>query len=75
MRHHTKNRGLFVLVRREGEGKGNFFRWGIYRRRIPFGVKLSEGGFGSYHAALTAGKMALAELLEQIQQEEEKARD
>ena len=76
MRHHTKNRGLFVLVRREGDGNDSPFRWGIYRRRIPFGVKLSEGGFGSYRAALTAGKKALAELLEQIQrEEEEKARD
>ena len=56
MRHHTKNRGLFVLVRREGDGNDSLFRWGIYRRRIPFGVKLTEGGFGSYHAALTAGK-------------------
>jgi hypothetical protein len=75
MRHHTKNRGLFVLVRREGDGDDSPFRWGIYRRRIPFGVRLSEGGFASYHAALTAGKEALAELLEQIQQEEEKAHD
>ena len=48
MRHHTKNRGLLVLVRREGDGNDSPFRWGIYRRRIPFGVKLSEGGFGSY---------------------------
>ena len=71
MRHHTKNRGLFVLVRREGDGNDSLFRWGIYRRRIPFGVKLTEGGFGSYHAAHTAGKKALAELLEQIQQEED----
>jgi hypothetical protein len=73
MRHHTKNRGLFVLVRREGDGNESLFRWGIYWRRIPFGAKLTEGGFGSYHAAHTAGKKALAELLEQIQQEEDKA--
>jgi hypothetical protein len=72
MPRQPKSRGLFVLVHREGEGNDGLFRWGIYRRRIPFGVKLSEGGFGSYHAALTAGKKALAELLEQIQQEEEK---
>jgi hypothetical protein len=63
---------LFVLVRRQGEGNDSVFRWAIYRRRFPFGVKLSEGGFGSYHAAHTAGKKALAELLEQIQNEEEK---
>ena len=75
MRHHTKNRGLFVLVRRERDGDDRLFRWGIYRRRIPFGAKLTEGGFGSYHAAHTAGKKALAELLEQIQQEEDKAGD
>jgi hypothetical protein len=52
-----------------------FFRWGIYRRRVPFGVKISEGGFGSYRAARTAGEKALADLLEQIQKEEERARD
>jgi hypothetical protein len=75
MRRHTKNRGLFVLVRREGDGNDSPFRWGIYRRRIPFGVKLSEGGFGSYHAAHAAGTKALADLLEQIQKEEEKACD
>jgi hypothetical protein len=75
MRHHTKSRGLFVLVRREADANDSPFRWGIYRRRIPFGVKLSEGGFGSYHAAKAAGKKALADLLEQIQNEEEKARD
>ena len=75
MRHHTKNRGLFVLVRREGDGNDSLFRWGIYRRRIPFGVKLTEGGFGSYHAAHTAGKTALADLLAQIQHEEDKAGD
>jgi len=46
MRHHTKNRGLFVLVRREGDGNDRLFRWGIYRRRIPFGAKSTEGGFG-----------------------------
>src|SRR4029078_8929047 len=47
MRHHTKNRGLFVLVRREGDGNDRLFRWGIYRRRIPFGAKSTEGGFDS----------------------------
>jgi hypothetical protein len=69
MHHNTKGRGLFVVVRHEGGDDGSF-RWGIYRRRVPFGIKLSEGGFGSYHAAHTAGKKALAELLEQIQKEE-----
>jgi hypothetical protein len=70
MVRHLKSRGLFVLVRREGDGDYSLFRWGIYRRRMPFGVKLSEGRFGSYRAAHSAGKEALAELLEQIQKEE-----
>jgi len=75
MPHPTKSRGLFVLVRREGDISDNLFRWAIHRRRIPFGVRLSEGGFASYHAAHAAGTKALAELLEQISKEEEKAFD
>ena len=70
MRRHPKNRGLFIVVRREGYGKDSFI-WAIYRRRVPFGVRLSEGGFSSFHAAYAAGTKALAELLEQIQKEDE----
>jgi hypothetical protein len=71
MLRNAKNRGLFVLVRREGDGKDDHFRWRIHRRRTPFGVRLSEGGFRSFHAAHAAGTKALTELLEQIQKEEE----
>jgi hypothetical protein len=76
MRHHTRTEACSFSFAAKATATTVLSKWGIYRRRIPFGVKLSEGGFGSYRAALTAGKKALAELLEQIQrEEEEKARD
>jgi hypothetical protein len=70
MLRNTKNRGLFVVVRREGDGEDDRFRWSIYRRKTPLGVKLSEGGFRSYRAAHSAGTEALTNLLNQIQEEE-----
>ena len=70
MLRDQRHRGLFVLVRREGDGKDSRFRWSICRRRTPLGVNLSEGGFRSYRAAHSAGTKVLAEFLEQILKEE-----
>jgi hypothetical protein len=70
MLRNQKHRGLFVLVRREGDGKDARFSWRIHRRKTPLGVKLSEGGFCSHQAAHSAGTKALAEFLEQILEEE-----
>ena len=70
MLRNKNQRGLFVVVRREGDGKDDRFRWSICRRKTPLGVKLSEGGFRSHHAAHSAGTEALTKLLDQIQQEE-----
>jgi hypothetical protein len=41
------HRGLYVHVhfRRERDG-----RWSTHRRMTPLGVKLTEGGFTSFHA-------------------------
>jgi hypothetical protein len=69
MHSHPKSRGLFVVVRRVGDNKDSF-KYEIHRRRTPFGVRLSEGGFRSYDAAHAAGTKVLTELLEQIEKEE-----
>jgi hypothetical protein len=46
MLRNKKQRGLFVVVRREGDGKDDRFRWSIYRRKTPLGVKLPSGPSG-----------------------------
>ena len=58
---------MFV-VRREGDGQ-DLFRWNIYRRKTPLGVRLTEGGFTSFHAA--SGRIeGIAELVQSILEEE-----
>jgi hypothetical protein len=47
------------------------FRWSIHRRRTPLRVKLTAGGFSSFHAAHAAGSKVLEELVENILQEDE----
>jgi hypothetical protein len=69
MFHHTKHRGLYVVIRRDGEEQ-DLFRWSISRRKTPFGVKLTKGGFRSHHAARAAGSKVLEELVENILREE-----
>ena len=66
----SNRRGLYVHVRRASDEPVTF-RWSIYRRRTPFGVKLTEGGFTSFHAAHAAGSKALEELVENILKENE----
>jgi hypothetical protein len=46
------------------------FRWSIYRRRTPPGVKLTEGGITSFHAAHAASWKVLEELVENILKED-----
>jgi hypothetical protein len=70
MSRNSNHRGLYVHVRREGDGPVSF-RWNIYRRKTPLGVKLTEGGFTSFHAAHAAGSKALEELVENILKEED----
>jgi hypothetical protein len=69
MFHHPKHRGLYVVIRRDGEEQDQF-RWSISRRKTPLGVKLAEGGFRSYQAARAAGSKVLEELVENILREE-----
>jgi hypothetical protein len=49
------------------------WRWRIIRRGNPMGVLLEAGGFSTYEAARFAGKVVLADFLEQL--EREKLRD
>ena len=72
MSRNSKHRGLYVHVRRDGDGPVSF-RWNIYRRKTPLGVKLTEGGFTSFHAAHAAGSKVLEELVKNILKEEESA--
>ena len=69
MLRNPKHRGLYVVVRREGDGQ-DLFRWNIYRRKTPLGVRLTEGSFTSFHAAHAAGSKALEELVQSILEEE-----
>ena len=66
----SNRRGLYVHVRRTSDEPVTF-RWSIYRRRTPLGVKLTEGGFTSFHAAHAAGSKVLEELVENILKEDE----
>jgi hypothetical protein len=66
----SNRRGLYVHVRRASD-KPVTFRWSIYRRRTPLKVKLTEGGFTSFHAAHAAGSKVLEELVETILKEDE----
>ena len=70
MSRNSNHQGIYVHVRREGDGPVGF-RWSIYRRRTPLGVKLTEGGFVSFHAAHAAGSKVLRELVQNILKEEE----
>jgi len=45
------------------------WRWRIIRRGNPMGVLLEAGGFRTYEAARFAGKVALADFLEQLERE------
>ena len=64
----TSRRGLYVHVHRESDEPVSF-RWSIHRRRTPLRVKLTGGGFTTFHAAHAAGSRVLEELLEKILKE------
>jgi hypothetical protein len=70
MSSSSGRRGLYVHIRRESDEPVSF-RWSIHRRRTPLGVKLTAGGYTSFQAAHAAGSIALKELVENIQKEEE----
>jgi hypothetical protein len=54
-------RSYYVSISRTEERHS--WRWEIRRKRSAMGVKLSEGGFGNYEDAQSAGKHALEDFL------------
>jgi hypothetical protein len=70
MSRNSNHRGFCVHIRREGDEPVSF-RWNNYRRKTPLGVKLTEGGFTSFHAAYAASSKVLEELVANILKEEE----
>jgi hypothetical protein len=59
----------FVFTSENGSSP-NPWSWEIRRKSRPMGIKLSEGGFRSSHAADFAGKRALADFLIELAREE-----
>ncbi len=57
----SNRRSLYVHARRASDEPVTF-RCSIYRRRTP--LRVTEGGFSSFHAAHAAGSKALEELVE-----------
>jgi hypothetical protein len=72
MPRNTSRRGLYVHVYRDSDGPVSF-RWNIHRRRTPLRVKLTGGGFPTFHAAHAAGSQALEELWVKILKEQASA--
>jgi hypothetical protein len=70
---HVRNsnrEGTYVRDRCESVGLASF-TWSICRRSTPLGMKLTESGSASFHAA---GSSVLDELVENILKEEEVSR-
>jgi hypothetical protein len=61
----SPRRAFYVVVLR-GSGGKDAWCWEIRRKRRPMGVRLWEGGFGSYGAAQSAGRTALEEFLNDL---------
>jgi hypothetical protein len=62
------HRGYHVMATRQTTYPPSW-RWRIVRRGKPMGVRIEGGGFSSYDAARLAGKLALANFLEQLELE------
>jgi hypothetical protein len=61
-------RGYYVMATRQTSYPPSW-RWRIMRRGKPMGVRIEGGGFSNYDAARLAGKLALANFLEQLELE------
>jgi hypothetical protein len=69
----SNHRGYFITVARQNDNYPPSFRWQIMRRGEPMGVRIAGGGFTTYVAARLAGGRALADFLEQLEQEKKRA--
>jgi hypothetical protein len=65
MQHASPRKSYYVVVSRSGDEQDCWY-WEIRRKRRPMGIRLSEGGFASEHAAQLAGKHALEDLLNRL---------
>ncbi len=59
---------LHIVVTEYGNG---IWEWEICYQGEPLSVRMRDGPFGSEEAALAAGKIALRELLELLESEQE----
>jgi hypothetical protein len=62
------HRGYYVMATRQTAYPPSW-RWRIVRRGKPMGVQIEGGGFTAYAAARLAGRLALADFLEQLELE------
>jgi hypothetical protein len=60
--------GYYIRATRETAYPPSW-RWRIMRRGKPMGVQVEGGGFTTYDAAQLAGKLALADFIEQLELE------
>jgi hypothetical protein len=68
MTQKLNHRGYYVMATRQRAYPPSW-RWRIVRRGEPMGVQIEGGGFTTYDAARQAGKVALADFLEQLELE------
>jgi hypothetical protein len=62
-----------VITSRQG-GNPERWSWEILRKSTPLGVKISGDGYQSNSAAQFAGKLALADFLTELSEEEKRRR-
>jgi hypothetical protein len=62
------HRGYYVMATRQMTYPPSW-RWRVMRRGKPMGVRIEGGGFSTYDAARLAGRLALADFLEQLELE------
>jgi hypothetical protein len=62
------HRAYYIMVARQ-KAYPPSWRWRVMRRGKPMGVRIEGGGFSNYDAARLAGKLALANFLEQLELE------
>lgn len=62
-----------VITSRQGENPERW-SWELLRKSKPLGIKMSGDGYQSNSAAQFAGKLALADFLSELSEEEKRQR-
>jgi hypothetical protein len=65
--------GYYVMATRETAYPPSW-RWRIMRRGEPMGARIEGGGLSTYYAARLAGKLVLANFLEQLELEKSRTK-